>query len=93
MAVDGNSFVRTISAALAGAMAESDGSHVELCPADRLETKLAGWTNAEETARRAATTTKKRGDRRIIVLGRGAIKAGALDGKNGRIEMKQRQRQ
>lgn len=67
MAVDGNSFVRT-SAALAGARAESDGSHVELCPVGRLETKLAGWTNAEETARRAATRAKNRGDLLIIVL-------------------------
>ena len=76
MAVDGNSLDR-ISAALAGARAESDGSHVELCPVGRLETKLAGWTNAEETARRPAKTAKKRGDLRIIVLMTGCDKGGA----------------
>ena len=68
MAVDGNSFVRKVSAALAGARAETDGSHVELCPVGRLETKLAGWTKAEEATKRAATTAKKRGDLWIIVL-------------------------
>lgn len=79
-AVDGNSLDRTISAELAGVRAESDGSHVELCPVGRLETKLAGWTNAEEAAKRAATTAKKREDRRIIVLITGRVWGGALGG-------------
>ena len=66
---DGNSLVRTISAALAGARAESDGSHVELCPiAGRDDAKLVGWTNAEENAKSAATMAKKRVDLRIIVF-------------------------
>ena len=89
MAVDGNSFVRKVSAALAGARAESDGSHVELCPVGRLETKLAGWTNAEEATKRAAITAKKRGDLRVIVLVTGCGWGGALGGMIRRVSLRE----